>query len=139
MHPLLTSAVRHFPMCNEFGLVFGTLRRHLTNSGIDAEEADDALLRASAAVFAETVDAETLQGNETDAMNYVCMVRVLLDARKRPADDTEAEEEQDDTFETARASSTDKSRPGKKQRPAEPCSVPEKVDTSQLEEGETTE
>lgn len=125
IHPLLTSAVRHFPLCNEFGFVFGNLRNQLGTYGLDAEEADDALLRAAGAVFAEKVPPGTLTGSETDALTYVAMVRALLDARKRPLEDTE-EDEQDDTFATAKESSTDM-QPAKKQR------------QESLEEGETTE
>lgn len=132
IHPLLTSAVRHFPMCEQFGFVFANLRQQLGDYGLESEEADDALLRAAGAVFAEKVPPGSLVGSEVDALTYVAMVRALLDARKRPAEETE-DDEQDDTFETARASSSDDkaNQPAKKQ----------KVDSQQpsLEEGETTD
>jgi hypothetical protein len=87
IHRLLTSAVRHFPLCNEFGFVFTNLRQQLGAYGLDGEEADDALLRAAGAVFAERVTPGTLVGSEVDALAYIAMVRALLDARKRPAEE----------------------------------------------------
>lgn len=153
LRPLLVSAVRHFPVCDDFGFVFGQVRHHLQKvCRVDAAEADDALLEAAGAVFACKVDPETLTAEEDACMGYVAMVKTLLlegdqDSgyagfeRARHGSDSEQEE-----YETGNERSS--SSTGADQRPRPEAKLPEpkrskqasqEEPSEQLEEGEVTD